>query len=111
TSKPSPTSNIVCKITATGNHSSDQLTVMWSALTITKIASTGIEKRNSTPLLNTMRLTQIERGIDVERTSRASLRKARVKSETDVLNHTHGSSARMRNTMYGCSPMLSRLNT
>ncbi len=56
------------------------------------------------PLLSTMRLTQIERGIAVERTSRASLLKARVKSETAALNHTHGSSAVMRKTMYGSSP-------
>ena len=56
------------------------------------------------PLLSTMRLTQIDRGIAVERTSRASLLNARVKSETAALNHTHGRSAVMRNTMYGSSP-------
>ena len=56
------------------------------------------------PLLSTMRLTQIDRGIAVERTRRASLLNARVKSETAALNHTHGSSAVMRKTMYGSSP-------
>ena len=72
--------------------------------TIANSTSTGSEQRNSMPLLSTMRLTQIERGIAVERTSRASLLNARVKSETAALNHTHGSSAVMRKTMYGSSP-------
>jgi hypothetical protein len=41
----------------------------------------------------------MERGIAVERTSRASLLNARVKSDTEALNHTHGRSAVMRKTM------------
>ncbi len=74
------------------------------AATITKPARTGNEHKNSMPLLNTMRFTQIVRGIAVERTSRASLLNARVKSETAALNHTHGRSAVIRNTMYGSCP-------
>ena len=73
--------------------------------------STGIENRNSIPLLRTIRFTQIERGIAVERTSLASRLKAFVKSLTDELNHTQGSSPAMRNTMYGSPPMPSRWKT
>ena len=72
--------------------------------TMAKSTSTGSEQRNSMPLLSTIRLTQIERGMAVDRTRRASLLNARVKSETDELNHTHGSSAVMRKTMYGSWP-------
>src|SRR5689334_9144472 len=98
---------------ATGTHSSPQFScagVSENSERKTKSARTGSEQRNSMPLLRTMRLTQMERGIAVERTSLASLLKARVKSETEELNHTHGSSAVMRNTMYGSCPTV-RLNT
>lgn len=62
------------------------------------------------PLLSTIRFTQIDRGMAVERTNRESFLKAFVKSETELLNHTQGSSALMRKMMYGSSPT-SRLNT
>ena len=75
-----------------------------NAATITKPARTGREHRNSIPLLSTIRFTQIVRGIAVERTRRASLLNARVKSDTAALNQTHGRSAVMRNTMYGSCP-------
>ena len=53
------------------------------------------------PFDSTMRVTQMVRGIFVDRTSFASFRNARVESETAPLNHIHGSSADSRNTMYG----------
>ena len=77
---------------------------------IAKKTITGREKRNSIPLLRMIRVTQIERGMDVERTSRASFEKALVKSVTDALNQTHGRSAVMRKTMYGSVPTV-RSNT
>ena len=70
----------------------------------TKSTRTGREKRNSIPLLTTTRPTQIERGMAVDLTRRASLLKARVKSLTAELNHTHGSNAVIRKTMYGSCP-------
>src|SRR6478735_536915 len=98
---------------ATGIHRRPQLS--WAGVSensdkITNSARTGSEHRNSMPLLSTMRFTQMERGIDVDLTSRASLLNARVKSDTDELNQTHGSSAVMRNTMYGSCPTV-RWNT
>ena len=63
---------------------------------IAKTASTGREKRNSTPLLRTMRLTQIERGIAVDLTRRASLLKARVKSVTAELKAASSTRALLR---------------
>src|SRR5690606_3452616 len=97
---------MTCSRIATGSHrmphpictvfvGSDSV----SMFTAMKIARTGSEKTNSVPLLSTMRFTQIVLGIAVERTSRASRLNAFVKSETDVLNHTHGSSALMRKMM------------
>jgi hypothetical protein len=62
------------------------------------------------PFDSTIRFTQMVRGIVVERTSFASRRKARVLSDTDPVNHIHGSRAARRNTMYGSSPT-SRRNT
>ncbi len=56
------------------------------------------------PFESTMRLTQMVRGIIVDRTSLASFRNARVESEIAPLNHIHGSSAESRNTMYGSVP-------
>ncbi len=74
--------------------------------TIAKSASTGSASTNSMPFDSTMRLTQIVRGIFVDRTSFASFKKARVESPTAPLNHIHGSSADSRNTMYGVWPAL-----
>ena len=61
-------------------------------------------------MLRTTRFAQIDRGMAVERTSRASLLNAFVKSETEELNHTHGRSAVRRKTMYGSCPTV-RWNT
>ena len=102
TIRPRPTSSTACSRMASGNQQQTPVTV--APPTIAKSTSTGSEQRNSMPLLSTIRLTQIVRGIVVERTSCASLLKACVKSETAALNHIHGSSAVSRNTMYGSSP-------
>ena len=70
--------------------------------------------RNSIPFESTSRLTQMVRGIFVDRMSFASRRNARVQSPTAPLNHIQGSSAASRNTMYGCSPTVrskTRVNT
>ena len=93
TSSPSPTSRTTCSSIATGNQQDAPADVARRRATA-KSTSTGSEKRNSIPLLSTIRLTQIDRGIAVDRTSRASLLNARVKSDTEELNQTHGSSAR-----------------
>jgi hypothetical protein len=71
---------------------------------ITNNASTGSAAMYSMPLERTILVTQIERGIEVDRTSFASLRNARVLSDTEPLNHIHGSRPLSRKTMYGCAP-------
>jgi hypothetical protein len=67
-------------------------------------ARTGMLARNSIPFESTSRLTQMVRGIFVDRMRRASRRNARVQSPIAPLNHIHGRSAESRKTIYGCSP-------
>lgn len=69
-SRPSPISSTVCQIIATGNSSSDQFAC--APANTAKSTSTGIAKVNSRPLVRMTRTTQIDRGIAVERISRAS---------------------------------------
>ena len=64
----------------------------------------GCERRTRCPSRARAAITQIVRGIVVDRMSLASRRNARVESETAPLNHIQGSSAVSRNTMYGSSP-------
>ena len=66
---------------------------------IAKIASTGMLATNSIPFDSTSRVTQMVRGIVVERMSFASRVNARVQSEIAPVNHIHGSRPARRNTM------------
>src|SRR4051794_35295547 len=97
TRRPTPTGGMVCSNTATGNQRTPN--PIGAQVAVANTASTGSEQTNSIPLLNTIRFTHTERGMAVDRTRRASLLNARVKSETAALNHTQGSSAVIKKTM------------
>ncbi|MDQ1125252.1 hypothetical protein QE428_000285 [Microbacterium sp. SORGH_AS 505] len=106
--RPMPTRRAVWRRTPSGKRRMPHPTV--APENTANAASTGVARRNSMPLLRMIRFTQIDRGMDVDLTSRASFVNARVKSVTVELNHTHGRRADRRKTMYGVAPTV-RSNT
>ena len=99
---PSPIVSTNWMMMASGKNTASQCTGAVNMMA--NRISTGMLARNSIPFDRTSRLTQIVRGIFVDRMRRASRRNALVQSPIAPLNHIHGRSAQSRNTMYGRSP-------